>query len=178
MDVVTAIEVIELDVVDSTQDEVQQVLDRTAHGVLVAVTARSQRAGRGRAGRTWVDAPGRTLALSAGIDGVDAAVLEDLPRRIARALLASLDSPHVAWKSPNDLVDARTGAKVAGILIDARTTGPHARVVVGIGINVTGPAFEVDGRAATTLEALGVHLGAHDLQVLVVDAVAASLRCA
>jgi biotin-(acetyl-CoA carboxylase) ligase len=87
-------------------------------------------------------------------------VLEALPQRIGRALLDTLDPQRraLAWKAPNDLVAAASGAKVCGILVDARTTGSCVeQVIVGIGCNLDTAAFTtVDGRAATSLTALAV----------------------
>lgn len=148
--------IVQLEQVASTQAELQALLDDTPAGEVVAVLARSQRAGLGREGRTWQDPPGAAVLLSVGARELPVAVLDDLPRRVAEAVLDLLALPTLAWKAPNDLVGAADGAKVGGVLVDARTLGPVARVAVGIGINVDGPAFTTaDGRAATTLAALG-----------------------
>lgn len=147
---------IHVDVCDSTQDEVRARLADADPGDIVAVSADSQRGGRGREGRTWEDPPGEALMLSVGRLGpLPVSVLEGLPRRVADALLELDERLH--WKEPNDIVDA-TGAKVAGILVDARTTDDRVdQVIVGLGVNVGGPAFTTsDGRPATTLAAVGV----------------------
>jgi BirA family biotin operon repressor/biotin-[acetyl-CoA-carboxylase] ligase len=176
VDAVTGPVVVDLDSTGSTQDEVRERLELEPAGTVVAVSARSQSKGRGRAGRAWIDPPGEQLALSVGIDGAPAEVLDDLPRRVADALLALLGERRVAWKPPNDLVSAADGAKVCGILVDARTTGSRARIVVGIGINLTGDAFEVAGREATSLGALGVEIDRARLRVEVIERVGGLLR--
>ena len=160
------LQLIELDVVDSTQDEVLDRLARAGAGAIAAVSARHQRDGRGRQGRRWMDAPGGGAALSVGARGpLQPRVLEDLPLRVAGCVLDLADAgDRLAWKAPNDLV-ARNGAKVAGILVDARTVGASVdHVVVGIGINLAGEPFLTDdGRAATTLEALDCELRIDEL---------------
>lgn len=151
-------DIVELGACQSTQDEVRARLGGADAGTVVAVRARSQAAGRGREGRSWEDPPGDALLLSVGVQGplpVDSLV--DLPRRLGSALLAAFAVDGLAWKEPNDLVAEAGGAKVAGILVDARTVGDQVeQVVVGLGCNVTGGPFTTsDGRAATSLEALG-----------------------
>jgi BirA family biotin operon repressor/biotin-[acetyl-CoA-carboxylase] ligase len=168
------VQAVQLDVVGSTQDEVRERLARAAPGEVVAVRARSQRSGRGREGRTWQDPPGGSLLLSVGVRGVPVDVLDELPRRIAAALLDAVSpAGAVAWKAPNDLVCAASGAKVAGVLVDARTSASVVdEVIVGVGCNVTGPAFDTpDGRRATSLQQLGARLD----EALVVERLAALL---
>ncbi|MCW2973125.1 MAG: hypothetical protein JWN72_1398, partial [Thermoleophilia bacterium] len=91
---------------------------------------------------------------------------DDLPRRVAQltadALTEQFALPenHIGWKAPNDLVAAsatgHAGAKVGGILIDARSTSSSVtHLVVGIGANLTGGAFRTsDGRKAVAIDAL------------------------
>jgi biotin-(acetyl-CoA carboxylase) ligase len=145
---------------DSTQDEVRERLDHVESGELVVVSSTTQHAGRGRAGRTWQDPPGAALMLSVGRKGpLPVSVLERLPRRVADAIVQSLGDPGLlAWKPPNHLVARPDGSTVAGILVDARTTGDHVdHVIIGIGLNLDGEAFVTrDGRHAATLQSVGV----------------------
>ena len=174
------VSVIELAVCQSTQDEVRDRLDGAAGGTIRAVRTRSQGDGRGREGRVWQDPPGEALLLSVGVQGpLSVDVLADLPRRLGDALLATFDVSGLAWKAPNDLVARDGGAKVAGILVDARTVGAVVEhVIVGIGCNVSGAAFvTTDGREATTLEELGAgERRLEDLADGVVAAIVAELR--
>ncbi len=152
---------IDHDVVDSTQDQLRRWLDAVQAGTPIAVRARSQRAGRGRQGRRWQDPPGDALLLSVGVRGAPLGVLDELPRRVVDELLACTSgADRLAWKAPNDVVARASGAKVAGVLVDARTTGDRVdEVLIGIGCNVTGDPFRaVDGRDATTLAALDATL--------------------
>jgi BirA family biotin operon repressor/biotin-[acetyl-CoA-carboxylase] ligase len=104
------------------------------------ITARSQTAGRGRRGRTWVSEPGNlyaTLLLTdpappsraPELSFVAALALYDAVAEVAPALARS-----VAVKWPNDLlVEA---AKVAGILLESESAaGQPLAVAVGIGVN-------------------------------------------
>ncbi len=156
------VSVVELATCQSTQDEVFARLEAAAPGEVVAVRAAVQRAGRGREGRAWQDPPGEALLLSVGVRGpLDVTVLDALPARLGQALLEMLaPDGQLRWKPPNDLVASAGGAKVAGILVDARTVGTHVQhVVVGFGCNLRGSAFTTsDGRAATSLEAIGAPL--------------------
>lgn len=151
------------DVVESTQrlalDVVRTLDDHTA----LAIRAGAQRIGMGREGRRWHDPPGAALLVSVAVRGpLPVAILDGLPRHCVDVLIAALvyaapaAGDALAWKPPNDVIDSRSGAKLAGVLIDTQIQGDvveHA--VVGIGANVGGSAFvTVDGRAATTLETI------------------------
>lgn len=133
-----------------------------APGCIFAVVADSQRAGRGRDGRMWQDPPGAALLMSLAIRGpFRVEVLEELPRILASAVRDGIDPTGadpgvIEWKAPNDLVAAAGGAKVGGVLIDARTTAAVVDfLVLGIGVNLDGGSFTTaDGRAATSVAAL------------------------
>lgn len=121
------------------------------------LVADRQTAGRGRAGRTWIDGfgnfmgstiarlraadpPPQTLALVAGV-AVHRAVSSTLAR-IASLSEEELTELRLKW--PNDLLLA--GAKVAGILLERQEDA----VVVGIGVNLAA-APEVPGRRTISL---------------------------
>jgi BirA family biotin operon repressor/biotin-[acetyl-CoA-carboxylase] ligase len=101
--------------------------------------AESQRAGRGRRGRSWLAPPGGAVCLSwswsfAGLAAHLGALSLAVGVAVRRAL-SSLGIEGVQLKWPNDLVTAR--GKLAGILIEMRSeaAGP-VHVVVGLGLNV------------------------------------------
>lgn len=102
--------------------------------------ALAQTAGRGRAGRAWYSAPGRSLTFSlAWRFHQPVHALMGLPLAVGVALADALATFNieVALKWPNDLL--YNGKKLAGILIEsAAATGPHAAswAVIGVGINV------------------------------------------
>jgi BirA family biotin operon repressor/biotin-[acetyl-CoA-carboxylase] ligase len=172
-------DIVRIEQCQSTQAEVRARLSVAAAKATVAVRADRQLAGRGRDGRRWQDPPGAGLLLSVGARGpLQLRVLEDLPQRIADVLLELLADAgaDARWKAPNDLVSS-DGAKLAGILVDARTTGEAVdQVIVGIGMNLTGAAFTTsDGRAATTVEQLGGTVDAASLAASITDRLSAML---
>lgn len=107
------------------------------------LVARTQTAGRGRAGRTWLSAPDASLTFSlAWPFERPLAALAGLPLAVGVALADGLAAMNVAaqLKWPNDiLID---GAKLAGVLIEAMPDGTQRErtwAVIGIGINLALP---------------------------------------
>lgn len=100
-----------------------------------------QSAGRGRAGRSWLSAPGDSLTFSlAWKFAVAPQGLLGLPLAVGVALaeaLVALDVP-VQLKWPNDLL--KDGDKLAGILIETQgAAGGGTWAVIGIGMNLLMP---------------------------------------
>jgi BirA family biotin operon repressor/biotin-[acetyl-CoA-carboxylase] ligase len=135
-----------LDVTDSTQSEAQRLAAAGAPEGTV-VTARHQRAGRGRRGHEWWDAPGQSLLASVLLrPSGPVTVAPQLSLvgglAVADALVALASVPaRIRW--PNDLlVDGR---KVCGILAEAASGGAGAdrvhHVILGIGVNLAQTAF-------------------------------------
>jgi BirA family transcriptional regulator, biotin operon repressor / biotin---[acetyl-CoA-carboxylase] ligase len=114
-------------VTDSTNERARELAALGApHGTLV--TADEQTAGRGRQGREWVAAPGSSLLLSL----VLRSPTDALPLAAAVAVCEALPVD-AAIKWPNDIWIG--GAKVAGILVEARPQEGWA--VLGVGVNVS-----------------------------------------
>ena len=140
----------------STSDRARQIANLDApHGSYVV--ARSQTAGRGRRGRTWHSPPGAGLYVSFVLrPRIALAKTPLITLAVAVALHEAVDGP-VGLKWPNDLLATEGRRKVAGILVEASSTGEHLQnVIVGIGINLR----EYDRPAeivhyATSLEAIG-----------------------
>lgn len=133
-----------LDHTDSTQSEVQRLAVAGAPEGTV-VTARHQRAGRGRRGHDWWDAPGQSLLASVLLrPAVPVAAAPQLSLvgglAVADALAAAASvAARIRW--PNDLlVDGR---KVCGILAEAASDGAGGlhHVILGVGINLDQTAF-------------------------------------
>jgi BirA family biotin operon repressor/biotin-[acetyl-CoA-carboxylase] ligase len=142
------------DEVDSTQAELARLAAvGAAEGTVV--TARHQRAGRGRLGRSWWDRAGESLLLSVLLRPSVAPARA--PQLTLVGALAVVDAvaaetglaPGIRW--PNDVTVA--GRKICGVLAEAATTadGRLERVILGIGLNVNQDGFptEVAARAAS-----------------------------
>ena len=127
----------------STMDVAHELAgDGAAHGTVVV--AESQRAGRGRSGKTWrseygagvwvsvllrrpTEAPPGVLSLRVGL-----ALAEALGERVAEPM-------QLKW--PNDLLLG--GKKLAGVLTEARWRGTLLEwIVVGVGVNLRVPDVE------------------------------------
>lgn len=154
-----------LDVVEQTGSTNADLLARAAAGDDVAgavLIAEHQTAGRGRHGRGWSATPRAQVTMSVGVSVVDvpAAGWGWLPLATGVAVVdtvAPLLQPAgvaVGLKWPNDVLAGPAGSpgKLAGIL--AEVSKPV--VVIGLGLNVTQSADEIDGPGATSLLDLGV----------------------
>lgn len=133
---------IDIDVVTETGSTNADLLARAAglQRPLLRV-ALHQSAGRGRAGRSWLSAPGAALTFSlAWHFAGPLRELAGLPLAVGVALadaLGALDVP-VQLKWPNDVL--RDGAKLAGVLIETQAApGGGVWAVIGIGLNLLMP---------------------------------------
>jgi BirA family biotin operon repressor/biotin-[acetyl-CoA-carboxylase] ligase len=144
--------------VGSTQAVVRELADaRAPEGTLVV--AEHQRAGRGRAGRAWVDQPGANLLFSLLLrPAIQAAEIPQLQLLAVVAVAEAVEevtglAPGIKW--PNDLMlDAR---KFAGLLAEAASDGDAVtRVILGVGINVNQCEFPVELAARATSLALAL----------------------
>jgi BirA family transcriptional regulator, biotin operon repressor / biotin---[acetyl-CoA-carboxylase] ligase len=128
-----------LDVLFEVNSTNSWLLERPAppHGCADAALAEIQHAGRGRQGRRWISPFGASLALSLGwtfrAEGVTAALSLAVGVAICRAL-EGLGARGLRLKWPNDvwLGDRKLG----GVLVETRTGGGSAHVVIGIGLNL------------------------------------------
>lgn len=167
---------------ESTQDVARTLLAASGHEPPFAVATDDQRGGRGRLGRPWAGAPGRSLALTlahrpaVGPDRrswyplvAGLAVLEAV-RAIAASGIADgdeggddADAADVAGRAagirgiglkwPNDVL-AADGRKLAGILAEG---GPDGTLLLGVGLNLRGPVRDAEGAEvprAVALDAL------------------------
>jgi BirA family biotin operon repressor/biotin-[acetyl-CoA-carboxylase] ligase len=106
----------------------------------VLLVAEHQTAGRGRAGRSWLSAPGHSLTFSLAwkFEG-GLQKLSGLPLAVGAALaetLGRLGQP-VQLKWPNDVL--KDGDKLAGILVETASAGGGVWAVIGIGLNLAMP---------------------------------------
>lgn len=139
------------------------------HGAVLATA--DQTAGRGRLGRGWVTPPGTALAMSVLIRGFGTPALPVswLPLIAGSAVTAALqprfgDGLRVGVKWPNDVhvrdeSDAeagRPGRKLCGILCEMAEDGA---VIVGMGVNLLIPEWELPTERASSLLASGGDTG-------------------
>lgn len=146
------------DEVGSTNDEARRLADDGAPAWTVVATEH-QTAGRGRLGRSWQDAPGRSLLCSIVLrPTLKPSEVHLVPLAAAVAMIEAAGPDTVAAKWPNDLVVE--GRKCGGILAEADVLGGAARhVVLGVGVNVSaGPADLPDEvrDTATSLTIAGI----------------------
>jgi BirA family biotin operon repressor/biotin-[acetyl-CoA-carboxylase] ligase len=123
--------------VDSTNT---RLLERVGppSGFADAALAELQSAGRGRQGRRWLSPFGASLALSLGwtfraTERVDPALSLAVGVAVSRAL-AGLGARGTRLKWPNDVwFEDR---KLGGVLVETRSGGGTAQVVIGVGLNL------------------------------------------
>jgi BirA family transcriptional regulator, biotin operon repressor / biotin---[acetyl-CoA-carboxylase] ligase len=134
-----------------------------------------QTAGRGRRQRAWVAPRGNLASTILEVMDVSPAVAATLGFAAGLSIESALQKVSVeanmrragtgplkfALKWPNDVL--AEGQKLCGILLEAEAVaGNRLAVVVGIGTNVVA-APEGTPTPATSLAALGVHVGAEEL---------------
>jgi BirA family transcriptional regulator, biotin operon repressor / biotin---[acetyl-CoA-carboxylase] ligase len=134
-----------------------------------------QTAGRGRRHRAWIAPRGNLASSVLEVIDVSPSVAATLGFAAGLALEAALqkvsveaslrsagsDDMKFSLKWPNDVLAGRQ--KLAGILLEAEAVADNRlAVVVGIGTNVVA-APEGTPTPATSLAALGVHIGAEEL---------------
>ncbi|WP_221179859.1 biotin--[acetyl-CoA-carboxylase] ligase [Salinisphaera orenii] len=142
---------------DSTNAE----LARTPVTGTAALLAEYQSAGRGRGARGWVSPFGANLYLSVSAPlGAPRAPIGALSLAVGVALadaLTAFGARDIGLKWPNDLWAG--GRKLGGILIEHRgEIGGGARVIVGIGLNLTMQTVDIDQpwtRLADHMDRLG-----------------------
>ncbi|MEM8839591.1 MAG: biotin--[acetyl-CoA-carboxylase] ligase [Pseudomonadota bacterium] len=152
--------------VGSTNDEAFRIA-REQNFDLFFVTGERQLQGRGRRGRPWVSEKGNlyTSIYLREPSGPDAAPGLSFVTAVAlHEAVSDLCGPEadgacrVKW--PNDLL--WKGAKIAGLLLEARHTGNRLDIVIGIGVNCS-HAPEDTPYQATSLRAEGQDVPADQL---------------
>ncbi|GAB2547562.1 biotin--[acetyl-CoA-carboxylase] ligase [Leucobacter ruminantium] len=138
------------------------------HGTLLATA--NQTAGRGRLDRGWVTPPDAAVAASLLVRGFGGALGPGWLPLIAGAAMSAALQPYfgagmrVGLKWPNDVhvrdeedaMAGRPGLKLVGILCELLLDGS---VIVGTGINLLLPEWELPTERATSLLAAGADVG-------------------
>ena len=169
------------DQIGSTNAEAMERARNGERGPTWFVTS-EQTAGRGRRHRPWIAPRGNLASSILEVIDVSPAVAATLGFAAGVALEAALrrvsieaslrsagsDDMKFSLKWPNDVLAGRQ--KLAGILLEAEAVANGGlAVVVGIGTNVVA-APEGTPTPATSLKALGIHIGAEELFAELSDA--------
>jgi len=168
------------DQIGSTNAEAMSCARDGVRGPMWFVTT-EQTAGRGRRQRAWVAPRGNLASSVLEVMDVSPAVAatmgfafglahEAALRRVsveANMRLAGSDQLKYFLKWPNDILVH--GQKLCGLLLEAEAVEGGLAVVAGIGTNVVA-APEGTPTPATSLAALGVHVGAEELFAALSDA--------
>jgi len=120
----------------SSTNDVAAEYGRNRENDGLAVFAEDQTAGRGRAGSTWQSGKGDSVLCSIVLtDNVPHPHLLSLACAVAvaEAIGPAGAASHAKIKWPNDIM--LNGKKVAGILVESKTSRDGTFCVVGIGIN-------------------------------------------
>jgi BirA family transcriptional regulator, biotin operon repressor / biotin---[acetyl-CoA-carboxylase] ligase len=168
------------DSIGSTNAEAMSCARDGERGPMWFVTS-EQTAGRGRRHRPWIAPRGNLACSILEVIDVSPVVAATLGFAAGLALEAALqrvsieaslrsagsDQMNYSLKWPNDVLAGRQ--KLAGILLEAEAVADNRlAVVVGIGTNVLA-APEGTPTPATSLTALGVHVGAEELFAVLSD---------
>ena len=145
--------------IGSTNDEVlRRAMQGAPEGLVIATD--EQTAGRGRHGRSWWDAPGRSLLFSVLLrPGLPLARFPLLGMAMACAVVEAggvATGQELAVKWPNDVM--HRGRKLCGVLAESRPGASGHVLVVGTGINVNQAAEEFPPELrdrATSLRSVG-----------------------
>ena len=159
--------------IGSTNAEAMSRARNGERGLIWFVTT-EQTPGRGRRHRPWIAPRGNLASSILEVIDISPAAAATLGFAAGLALEAALkkisieaslrsagsDDMRFSLKWPNDVLAG--SKKLAGILLEAEAVEAHLAVVVGIGTNVVA-APEGTPTPATSLAALGVHIGAEEL---------------
>lgn len=172
-----------LPVVGSTNGWLAERTEQLSLGAAAVCLAECQTAGRGRRGRAWISPFGASLYLSVGWH------LHDLPPSVGALglaagiavaqVLARNGVSEVGLKWPNDIF--HRGRKLGGILVDLQgQPGGAARIVIGVGINVSMPLDAADRVDQPWIDLAGVGLLTDGLRnglaVALIDALLTMMR--
>ncbi|QQO07993.1 biotin--[acetyl-CoA-carboxylase] ligase [Breznakiella homolactica] len=152
---------------DSTMNRAQELADRGIRSGTV-VTAETQTAGRGRAGRNWISGRGGlffTLIERPCFPAVEYGRIALAANIAAARAVSGLTGAGAQLRWPNDVYIR--GRKIAGILTEFRAEGDQLRwITLGIGININNSVLPdtsiscagISGRRLSRRELLGSFL--------------------
>jgi BirA family transcriptional regulator, biotin operon repressor / biotin---[acetyl-CoA-carboxylase] ligase len=147
--------IIELPITDSTNNYAMRLINGNSAHHGLTIFADSQTAGKGQRGKTWLDAPGKSLIMS--IVAVPTYALTDqflLIAAVSSAIADYLQELNKYWavniKWMNDIII--NDKKAGGILIENVIRGANwTYSVIGVGINLSQSDFPQELPNATSL---------------------------
>ena len=151
--------IIELDSIDSTNNYAMQLIDANKAQQGMTIVAKTQYAGKGQRGKTWIAEPGDSLLMSVIIlpqqqinqqFEFNAAVTAAIANVLQKLLTGSI----IRIKWPNDIII--NDKKAGGILIENVLRGSRwTHSVIGLGLNVLQDRFPDELPHATSLKMAG-----------------------
>ncbi len=147
--------IIHLESVDSTNNYVANLIQRSeiSHGTVIL--ADEQFAGKGQRGAEWHVNAGENLTFSFLLENVNLSVSQQfyLTQVVSLSLISLLKklklTAQIKW--PNDIYVK--GSKIAGVLIENQVSnGMVNKSIIGIGLNVNQQSFEGFNATSLTLE--------------------------
>jgi len=145
--------IIRLDVVDSTNNYIANLVKEGTIDSGTVIMADEQFAGKGQRDAQWQSSPGENLTFSFFLDDVNLSVERQflLAQIVALSIVKFLGNngllAEIKW--PNDIYV--NGKKIAGVLIENQLRGSQIKsAIIGVGLNVNQTQF--DGFNATSVK--------------------------
>jgi BirA family transcriptional regulator, biotin operon repressor / biotin---[acetyl-CoA-carboxylase] ligase len=138
--------IIELDVVDSTNNYASDLVTKNAALEGTVVVAHHQGSGKGQRGNVWLSEPGKNLTFSLilkpkKVTPSEAFVISKIVSLAICKYLETVVEEDVFIKWPNDIYVG--GKKICGILIENQFKGKKFETsIIGIGLNVNQSNFQ------------------------------------
>ncbi len=135
-------DIVVLDIIDSTQDEIKR-RDNLENGTVII--AENQTKGKGTHGRVWyTDTSGKNIAMTFVLyPNTHISKFEDITVIIARCIVKTfkkLYNINLDIKYPNDIVI--NSKKIGGILTETKVIGQNVKeLYIGIGLNILQKGF-------------------------------------
>jgi BirA family biotin operon repressor/biotin-[acetyl-CoA-carboxylase] ligase len=155
--------IIELDVVDSTNNYASDLVTKNAALEGTVVIAHFQGEGKGQRGNVWTSEPGKNLTFSLvlkpkKVTPSEAFVISKIVSLAICKYLETVVVEDVFIKWPNDIYVG--GKKICGILIENQFKGKNFEcAIVGIGLNVNQSNFQNLPRVTSLILELKKELG-------------------
>jgi BirA family transcriptional regulator, biotin operon repressor / biotin---[acetyl-CoA-carboxylase] ligase len=162
--------IIELDVVDSTNNYAANLLSQTNVVEGTVIMAHYQFKGRGQMGNEWLTDPGQNLTCSIVLyprflrPTIPFILSKAVALAVRNTLVELLNREDILIKWPNDILAGKL--KIAGILIENQWQQQKLTSIIGIGININ-QLFSTNQLRATSCRMLsGKEWSVHEVLLL------------